>query len=77
MKVRFLRTRIIDPVAGLLMQGVTPEKVSLSLALGFIVGLFPVVGTTTVFCILIAVALRLNMVAILLANWFAYPLQLI
>ncbi len=77
MNIPFLRTRIIEPVAVLLKQGITPEKVSLSLTLGFIVGLFPVVGTTTVMCMLIAAAFRLNMAAILLANWIAYPVQLI
>ena len=72
-----LQRRLLTPLLALLMQGVTPRQVALSLAVGAVVGTFPVLGTTTVFCAVIAMALRLNMVAIQLVNWFIYPLQIL
>lgn len=60
-----------------LKQGVTPEKLSLALALGIIIGLFPVIGITSILCAAVAMAFRLNMAVIQLANYTIYPLQLI
>ena len=64
--------RIID----LLRQGVTPEKLALSLALGVVLGLFPVLGTTTALCAIGALVLRLNLPAIQLVNYIVYPAQI-
>lgn len=72
-----LRRRILNPLLGLLRQGLTPEKLALCLALGLVIGCFPVLGSTTFLCAGVAVALRLNLPAIQLANWIAYPLQLL
>jgi uncharacterized protein (DUF2062 family) len=71
----FLYKRVGWPVLDLLRQGVTPEKLALSLALGVALGVFPVLGTTTALCALAAFALRLNLPAIQIVNWFVYPLQ--
>src|SRR3954467_6597463 len=73
---RFLRRRLIDPVIDLLRQGVTPEKIALSLAFGLGIGIFPVLGISTVLCTVVALALRLNLPAIQLVNYLASPLQL-
>lgn len=60
----------------LLVQGVTPEKIALSLAIGICLGVFPIVGTTTALCTVAAIVFRLNLPAIQLVNYFVYPLQL-
>src|SRR5215510_2180462 len=73
----FLRRRLVDPILELLRQGVTPEKIALSFALGLGIGIFPVLGVSTVLCTVIAIALRLNLPAIHLANYAASPLQLL
>jgi uncharacterized protein (DUF2062 family) len=73
----FVRRRLIDPVLDLLRQGVTPEKIALSLAFGLGIGIFPVLGVSTVLCTVIALALRLNLPAIQLVNYLASPLQLL
>ena len=44
--------------------------------MGAVVGVFPVIGTTTGLCVAIALAFRLNQVAIQAANYAVYPLQL-
>lgn len=72
----FLRRRLVQPVLDLLRQGVTPEKIALSIALGIALGVFPVIGTTTILCALAALVLRLNLPAIQIVNYFVYPLQI-
>ena len=71
----FIKRRIVDPIVGLLRQGVTPEKVGLGLACGIVIGTFPVIGATTVLCTIAAVILRLNLPAVQLVNYLVYPLQ--
>ncbi|HTV39907.1 MAG TPA: DUF2062 domain-containing protein [Candidatus Sulfotelmatobacter sp.] len=70
------RERIAGLVVAQLAQGITPEKISLSIALGISLGVFPVLGTTTVLCAIAAVRLKLNQPIIQLVNWLVYPLQL-
>ena len=68
---------MVQPVIDLLKQGITPEQIGLSLALGVTVGVIPVLGTTTILCTIIALSARLNLPAIQATNWLVYPLQLI
>jgi hypothetical protein len=72
----FFRRRIARPIVDLLRQGVTPEKMALSLALGVALGVFPMLGTTTALCALVAFIWRLNLPAIQIVNYFVYPLQI-
>ncbi len=76
MKEGFFRRRIARPILDLLRQGVTPEKMALSLALGAAIGVFPALGTTTALCALVAFIWRLNLPAIQIVNYFVYPVQL-
>jgi uncharacterized protein (DUF2062 family) len=63
--------------AGLwLGQGVSPRRLALTLALGFAIGCIPVIGIPTLLCATVALALRLNLPAIQVANYIAMPLQL-
>lgn len=73
----FFRRRILIPLRTLLVQGVTPEKIAMSIAIGLIVGIFPVMGTTTVLCTAAAAALRLNMVAVHTVHYAMTPVQLL
>jgi len=70
------QSRVLVPIRDLLGQGITPEKVALSVACGVVLGVFPVIGATTILCALAAVALRLNLPAIQVVNYFSMPLQL-
>jgi len=69
--------RVFLTVLALLRQGVTPEKIALSIALGAVIGVFPVLGSTTLLCAAAALFLRLNVPIIQLVNYLIYPLQLI
>lgn len=71
-----IHRKLIQPFLDLLKQGVTPEKIALTVALGVSLGVTPVIGSTTMLCTLAAVTLRLNLPAIMLVNGAVYPLQL-
>lgn len=72
----FLTRRLVRPLLELLRQGVTPGKLSLSVALGAVLGLIPIIGVNTALCAVIALIWRLNLPAIQLVNYFVYPLQI-
>ena len=72
-----LRDRLIVPILDLLKQGVTPERLALSLAIGTVLGISPVLGVTTFLAFVISFAFRLNVVAMQLTNYLMYPLQII
>jgi uncharacterized protein (DUF2062 family) len=59
-----------------LRQGISPRRLALTLSLGFAVGCIPVIGVPTVLCAGLALALRLNLPAIQMANYAAMPVQL-
>lgn len=69
--------KFVKPVAAMLKQGISPEKIALSIAMGITLGIFPVLGTTTALCAIAAFVLRLNLPAIQLVNFAVYPLQLL
>ncbi len=69
--------KVVDPVLTLIRLGASPERLAWSLALGVVIGINPVIGSTTVACLVIAFALRLNLVASQLTNHLVYPLQLV
>jgi len=58
-----------------LRQGISPQRLALTLALGFAIGCIPVIGIPTALCLVVALSLRLNMPAIQAANYAAMPLQ--
>ncbi len=72
----FFHRRLVRPLLELLRQGVTPEKVALSVTLGIMLGVFPLLGSTTALCALAAFAFQLNLPAIQIVNYFVYPLQI-
>jgi uncharacterized protein (DUF2062 family) len=60
----------------LLVQGLTPEKLALTLAVGTALGLFPIIGATTLLCLAAGFMLRLNQPAIQLVNYLIFPAQM-
>jgi uncharacterized protein (DUF2062 family) len=74
---RFVHRRFVRPIVELLTQGVTPKKIALSIAFGLVLGVFPALGWTTLLCLIVAVWCKLNVPAMQLVNYLAYPLQLV
>lgn len=73
----FWRRRVIAPILAQLRQGITPEKIALTIALGAALGIFPILGSSTVLCALAGIRLRLNQPVIQLVNYLVYPLQIV
>lgn len=69
--------KVIEPLITFLKQGMSPKKLALTVAIGALLGIFPVIGTTTILCTIVALVFRLNMAVIQLVNYVVYPLQLI
>jgi uncharacterized protein (DUF2062 family) len=67
---KFWQERVVAVIMAQFVQGVTPQKMALSIGLGFSL------GVTTALCAIAAVRLKLNQPVIQLVNWLAYPLQL-
>ena len=77
MEEGYFKRRLVRPILDLLRQGVTPEKIALSVALGSALGVFPTLGWSTTLCAIAAIVLRLNLPAIQLVNYFVYPAQIV
>lgn len=71
------RRWFVDPIVAQLKQGITPERIALTLALASVISVFPILGSTTLLCALVAAKLRLNQPLIQFANYLFYPVQLI
>ena len=74
---RDLKRRLLDPVADQLTQGLSPDAVALTLALGLWLAVIPVVGATTILCFLAALAFRLNQPLMMGINYLSGPLQIL
>jgi hypothetical protein len=67
----------VNPVMGLLKMGADPDKLAWSLALGVVVGVNPLLGSTTVVVLGLAALFRLNLVASQVGNHAMYPLEIL
>ena len=68
---------LVTPVVGLLRRGADPDRLAWSLALGVVVGVNPLLGSTTVLVLALAAVFRLNLVASQVGNHAVYPLELL
>ena len=75
-RLSFWKRRIVAPIAAQLAQGISPEKIALTIALGIVLGTFPILGSTMFLCALAAIVFRLNQPIIQLVNYFVYPVQI-
>jgi hypothetical protein len=69
--VRAIRSKLAGAT-----QGLSPNKIALIVAVGLVLGAFPVYGCPTILCGLAAIALRLNLPALQLVNQMATPVQI-
>lgn len=75
-KNSYFRRKIIQPLLDLLKQGVTPEKLSLSIALGVTLGIIPLLSIITIVCAFLAIHFRLNAAIMILFSNLVYPIQI-
>ena len=75
--LHFIHHRIIRPVLHLLRSGASPERLAWSITVGIIIGINPLLGSSTVATIALVALLRLNQPAAQLGVHTIYPLQLL
>jgi len=61
----------------LLRYGTSPRRLAWSIAVGFAIGINPLLGSTTLLSLAIAGLFRLNLVASQLATHLSYPLEIV
>jgi uncharacterized protein (DUF2062 family) len=67
---------LVVPVKGLLQMGASPERLAWSLAVGMVVGVNPLLGSTTLLALGLAAVFRLNVVASQVGNHAMYPVEI-
>jgi uncharacterized protein (DUF2062 family) len=73
----WLYRRVALPIFALLRLGATPEKLAWSIAAGLLIGVNPILGSTTILCLAVAFIFRLNVAASQIGNHIVYPLELL
>lgn len=71
------KNKLWESIKAFLWQGMSPDKLALTVMFGTALGIIPILGVTTVLCAAAALCFRLNMLLIQAINYFVYPLQLL
>jgi uncharacterized protein (DUF2062 family) len=69
--------KLLLPIKKSLIKGTSVEKLSVSLALGLIIGLIPLYGFTTLIVAIAALILRQNFIVMQVTHFIVQPLQLL
>ncbi len=75
--MKLSKAHILTVVGKALQQGITPQKLAMTCALGVVIGIFPIVGTTTLLCLVLAAWLRLNIPIMQLINYLVTAVQFV
>jgi uncharacterized protein (DUF2062 family) len=67
--------KVAYPIVAQLTQGLTPHKIALTIAVGSAIAMFPILGTTTVLCLLVGIVMRLNQPIVQAVNYLWTPLH--
>ena len=73
----FWRRRVVTPLLAQLKQGVTPERMALTVGVGTVCSVLPFLGFTTVLNLGVGVWLRLNQPVMQVLNQLLGPVQLL
>jgi uncharacterized protein (DUF2062 family) len=57
-------------------QGLTPEKIALTIAVGSSIAMFPLLGTTTLICLFVGMFMKLNQPIMQAVNYACTPIHL-
>jgi uncharacterized protein (DUF2062 family) len=76
-KQSWWRRRLVAPVVAQLMVGISPERIAWAISLGIVLGVFPIMGTTTLVCLVAGWLLRLNQPVLHVFSNLVYPLHLV
>jgi len=70
------RRWLVAPVISQLTVGSSPERIGWTMALGIVLGVFPIMGSTTLLCLLVGWILHLNQPILQVFKALVYPLHL-
>jgi uncharacterized protein (DUF2062 family) len=70
------RRRLLAPVIAQMTRGVSSERIAWTIALGLVLGVFPILGSTTLICLFAGWVLRLNQPILFVFKTLVYPLHL-
>ena len=73
----FFQRRLIQPIKGQIRQGATPEGMALTVACGISISIFPILGATTLLCLMVGIIFKLNQPVLQAVNYVLYPVQII
>lgn len=71
------RMRFLEKFKGFLRQGATPKALAASSTVGLLLGVFPMLGVTTLMMGAISVRWKLNLPLMLAVSYLIYPLQIV
>jgi len=74
---QYIINKLIHPLLSFLKQGISSEKLALTLALGISFGIMPFFGVNSIILTGLALMFGLNIAAIQLVNYAVYLLQII
>jgi uncharacterized protein (DUF2062 family) len=72
----FWQRRIAAPIVAQLTQGLTPDKIALTIAIGSAISMFPILGTTTLICLVVGVFMKLNQPILQAVNLACTPIHI-
>ncbi|MEY4034129.1 MAG: hypothetical protein RL492_1323 [Verrucomicrobiota bacterium] len=73
----WLTRRVVEPLIAQVKRGLTAEGLAAGVTVSFALAINPILGTTTVLCLLAGRLFRLNHIVMQTVNHLAYPLQLL
>jgi uncharacterized protein (DUF2062 family) len=73
----FWQRRLVDPLVAQLTQGVTPDRLAATLAVGTACSLFPFLGLTSLLNLVVGIRLRMNQPILQTLNQLLGPLHLL
>lgn len=66
---------ILRPIKQQLTQGTTPHKIAQAIAFGLTIGIFPIIGSTTLLTLAVGIPLKLNQPVLQTFKTIAGPIQ--
>jgi len=69
------RRWVLQPIINQLTQGTSPRQIALALAYGLAIGIFPIIGSTTLVALAIGIPLKLNQPILQVFKSLMGPLQ--
>jgi len=71
------RRWLVTPIVNQLKKGTDPERISWAVSLGIVTGLFPILGTPSLVCLLAGWVFKLNHAILQTFKELTYPLHLV